>query len=114
MILVCEMNRYRMVRVLIMFDLPMDDTVAVRHYTQFRKFLIRQGYFMIQYSIYCKIMLNRDSIKSHIEYIKRYLPPDGAVYVLQVTEKQYQGMKLLTGKKQIIEEKLTIDKTIIF
>ena len=49
-----------------------------------------------------------------IEYIKRYLPPDGAVYVLQVTEKQYQGMKLLTGKKQIIEEKLTIDKTIIF
>ena len=49
MILVCEMNRYRMVRVLIMFDLPMDDTVAVRHYTQFRKFLIRQGYFMIQY-----------------------------------------------------------------
>ena len=53
-------------------------------------------------------------ILSHIEYIKRYLPPDGAVYVLQVTEKQYQSMKLLTGKKQIIEEKLTIDKTIIF
>ena len=60
------------------------------------------------------ITLSLGSIKSHIEYIKRYLPPDGAVYVLQVTEKQYQGMKLLTGKKQIIEEKLTIDKTIIF
>ena len=44
-------------------------------------------------------MSNRDTVKSHIEYIKRYLPPDGAVYVLQVTEKQYQGMKLLTGKQ---------------
>ena len=55
-----------------MFDLPMDDTVAVRNYTQFRKLLLRQGYFMIQYSIYCKIMPNRDSVKSHIEYIKRY------------------------------------------
>ena len=113
MILVCEMNRYRMVRVLIMFDLPMDDTVAVRHYTQFRKFLIRQGYFMIQYSIYCKLFPNREAAVKHVDILKRNVPVEGHVRVMMVTEKQYSKMVLLTGNKSHQESSINSDAFII-
>ncbi len=108
------MNGYRAMRLLLMFDLPMENNTEIRRYTHFRKYLLSEGYFMIQYSIYCKILPNRDSAKAYIRRVKQHLPPDGSVFVLEVTEKQYQDMVLLKGSKLVVEQKLTTDKVITF
>ena len=47
--------RYRMMRLMIMFDLP----VERREYRQFRKRLINEGFLMIQYSIYERVCVSR-------------------------------------------------------
>lgn len=74
------MSDYRFMRILLFFDLPVDDAIAVRRYTRFRKLLIQSGYQMLQYSVYCKICPNRDTVKWHMDYLTKHLPSDGFCY----------------------------------
>lgn len=105
---------FRTVRLLVMFDLPTENHSDVKNYTKFRKFLIKEGYFMMQYSVYCKIVVNRDSVKWAIQAIKKNLPPSGSVCILQVTEKQYQSMQLLSCRDEMMEKKISVDNLLIF
>lgn len=41
-----------------MFYITMKTDKDIREYTQFRKFLIKNGFLMMQYSIYAKICSN--------------------------------------------------------
>ena len=58
-------------RLIVFFDLPVKTKKQIRIYTKFRKFLISKGYLMLQYSVYSKILNNRDSAKSQIDLIKK-------------------------------------------
>lgn len=97
--------RFRFMRVIVFFDLPMLTKANVREYTKFRKYLISQGFIMIQKSVYSKIALNRTASLAVIENLKRNLPQTGLVQILVITEKQYQSMEFLVGEGQ----KETID-----
>ena len=66
---------------------------------KFRKFLIKDGFFMLQFSVYTKIARNHDDATRCIERVKRNLPKVGSVRVLSVTEKQYASMLLLVGEE---------------
>lgn len=101
-------------RVLLFFDLPMLSDVEVRRYTRFRKYLISNGYVMMQYSIYSKIFPNRDTVKWHLQELNSQLPPDGSVMVMQVTEKQYQSIQNLVGSKKALNRKITSKKLLTF
>ena len=70
---------YRFMRVILMFDLPVKTKKDRKIYHDFRKRLIREGYLMIQYSVYCKICSNRDSAQLIIDKIKREAPQKGNV-----------------------------------
>ncbi|MFV0498917.1 MAG: CRISPR-associated endonuclease Cas2 [Bacilli bacterium] len=50
--------RYRVTRIIVMFYITMKTDKDIREYTQFRKFLIKNGFLMMQYSIYAKICSN--------------------------------------------------------
>lgn len=51
---------------------------------------------------------NREGIAAkHTERLKKHLPPKGSVRVLQITEKQYNAMKILVGEKTATEDFLT-------
>lgn len=85
--------------IMIFFDLPTFTKNDKRQYLQFRKFLINEGFFMIQYSIYMKVC-HREKVKSNLNRVANNLPQNGNIRSLEVTEKQYQNMKLLLGKKK--------------
>ena len=97
--------RFRFMRVIIFFDLPMLTKRDVRQYTTFRKYLITQGFVMIQKSVYSKITLNGTASNAVIDNLKKNLPETGLVQILVITEKQYQNMEFLVGEGQ----KETID-----
>ena len=101
-------------RILLFFDLPMVSSAEVRRYTRFRKYLLSNGYIMMQYSIYSKIFPNRDTVKWHLKELERNLPPDGSIMLLTVTEKQYQSIKNLVGSKRALDRKITSKKLLIF
>lgn len=89
----------RFMRVLVFFDLPVNTAKKRRLYTQFRKFLLQEGFMMLQYSVYSRTVRNHDDALAHLAHIEKNLPPEGSVRALTITEKQYAGMHLLLGEK---------------
>ncbi len=82
-----------------MFDLPTLTSKDRRSYLIFRKFLIKNGYMMLQYSIYTKITINRNVMDMHIKKLKSNVPEKGLVQLLSVTEKQFSEMQILIGEE---------------
>ena len=91
-------------RLIIFFDLQMSTKREVRIYTRFHKWLISNGYMMMQYSIYCKIFANRDSALKHLQIVRKSVPKTGQVRAMLITEKQYSSIYLLSGVLSSQEE----------
>lgn len=100
-------------RIILFFDLPMITEDDKRIYTRFRKELVRNGYMMLQFSVYSKICTNREAAVNNILKIKKNVPENGSIRILLVTEKQYSKMEIILGGKSRIENILTIDPLII-
>ncbi|PNZ25331.1 CRISPR-associated endonuclease Cas2 [Staphylococcus petrasii] len=105
---------YRFMRVLLMFDLPVETKKQRRIYSKFRKRLIEDGFLMMQYSIYIKSVINKDAANQTIKRVNNFLPPEGHVRALMITEKQYQHMQILLGEENQNIEILGDNRTIIF
>ena len=86
-------------RVVVFFDLPVLTDANRRDYRQFRKFLIKSGFMMVQESVYCKIEQNSSVGDAIVDNIKKNKPREGLVQVLRVTEKQYNKMDYIVGQK---------------
>ena len=97
----------RNMRILVFFDLPVITKKQRKNYATFRKFLVKDGYNMLQYSVYCRITRNHDDAQKHINRLCRNLPPEGSVRVMLITEKQYGAMEVLVGKMTASENHLT-------
>ena len=87
-------------RVIVFFDLPAETLENKRNYRQFRKFLIKKGFMMLQESVYCKIALNQTVANAIVGAVKSNKPDDGLVQMLVITEKQYSRMEYVVGEKQ--------------
>ncbi|HZG10654.1 MULTISPECIES: CRISPR-associated endonuclease Cas2 [Kurthia] len=98
-------------RMIIFFDLPVETAIQKRHYRQFRKYLIESGYFMMQYSVYSKIILNPQSMQYHRAKLLKQLPPHGLVEALVVTEKQYANIETLVGNTIERDENHSTNRT---
>ena len=104
----------RFMRMLVLFDLPTVTKAEKRAYTLFRRFLINDGYDMLQFSVYGRIVPNRDGEEKHFARVVANLPPEGSVRVLTVTEKQFASMKVLVGLPLFQEKKVNIDQMLLF
>lgn len=101
-------------RILVFFDLPVVKREDRKEYQQFRRFLINDGYTMIQFSVYSRICNGSEGIHKHVLRLKKNLPPKGSVRFLQVTEKQYSEMKFLVGNQKPQEKKINAQQLSIF
>lgn len=82
-----------------MFDLPVDTASEQREYRIFRKELLRNGFTMLQYSVYYRTLQNRAAGKRYERAIKRFLPEHGEVRLISVSEKQFNDMQVLVGSR---------------
>jgi len=89
---------FRIMRLIVMFDLPVNTSKQRRDYTRFRKFLIKNGYAMMQYSVYSKIILNHSVLNFQKDLLKQNVPPKGYVETLVITEKQYTNIEMIVGE----------------
>lgn len=89
-------------RVIVMFDLPVDTSMNRRHYRWFRKFLIDEGFVMMQESIYTKICPNMHSVNKVELNVRKHCPPKGLVQVMMVTERQFASMKMFVGEADTV------------
>lgn len=94
----------RFMRMLVFFDLPTLTKSDRRTASRFRNFLIKDGYTMLQLSVYSRICKGKDDVEKHSNRLKSLIPEDGSVRLLTVTEKQYVTMEILVGKQKKEEE----------
>lgn len=106
------MSSLRFMRMLVMFDLPTETAEERRSYRKFRKALIKNGFIMLQESVYCKLLTTPSVEHSVRRLIYREKPSAGVVQTLMVTEKQFSKMEYVVGesKNDIVdtEERLVI------
>lgn len=88
---------YRYMRMILMFDMPVDTSEERKTYRKFRNFLINEGFVMHQFSIYSKLLLNNTANNAMIERLKANNPKKGNITLLTVTEKQFSRMVYLNG-----------------
>jgi len=86
--------------IIVLFDLPTDDPQARKDYTVFRKFLLEDGYSMMQYSVYMRHCSSEENAQVHCRRVKSHLPPDGEVRIVKITDKQFSKMEVYFGKKR--------------
>lgn len=98
------MNRfseYRIMWVLVFFDLPTETKKDRKTYAEFRKNLQRDGFTMFQFSIYVRHCASSENAAVHIKRVKSMLPEFGKVGIMCITDKQFSNIELFYGKKNV-------------
>lgn len=98
-------------RILVLFDLPTITILDKTEYRRFRKFLIKNGFMMMQESVYCRLVLNSTASNAMIQNIKKNKPISGLVQILTITEKQFSKIDMVTGDYQ--SDVLDSDKRLV-
>lgn len=95
-------------RLLIFFDLPVTTKKERTIATQFRNYLIKDGFYMVQFSVYSRICNTMESAQLHETRIKKQVPDNGSVRSMIVTEKQYASMNILVGVPKPKEKNVSV------
>jgi len=104
----------RFMRMLVFFDLPTVTRADKRAYTLFRRFLLQDGYDMIQWSVYGRIVNGADDEEKHLKRLVANMPQKGSVRYLKISEKQFAGIQILLGTLTVQEEKVGMQQLLLF
>ena len=99
---------------IVFFDLPVKTKLQRKTATKFRNFLLQDGFFMVQFSVYCRICNGYDDVEKHKARIRTNKPDNGSVRLLVITEKQYEKMELIIGNLVTEEKHAVFEQLSIF
>lgn len=94
-------SEYRIMWILVFFDLPTETKKDKKAYVLFRKQLQRDGFTMFQFSIYVRHCASMENANVHIKRVKSFLPEYGHVGILCITDKQFGSIDLFYGQKAV-------------
>lgn len=100
-------------RLIVFFDLPVETAKQRKDYRQFRKYLLKDGYLMLQESVYARLVVNDGAAGAAIARLRKNRPPSGLVQVLKVTERQFETMAYITGSREAHDEIDTMEELLI-
>jgi CRISPR-associated protein Cas2 len=89
---------YRLMWLMVIFDLPVGSKKERRAATRFRNFLLDQGFQMSQFSVYMRFCGGKDQAEVYIKRVQRALPKTGLVQILSFTDRQYETIISFDGR----------------
>lgn len=92
-----RLNAYRILWVLVFFDLPTETKAQRKIYAKFRKDILKDGFQMFQFSIYMRHCSSRENANVHVNRVKKILPARGHVGIMCITDKQFGMMEIFYG-----------------
>ena len=95
-----RLNAYRVMWTLVMFDLPTETKKHRKLAAKFRKDLLQDGFQMFQFSMYIRHSNSSENAQVHRKRVKKSLPSEGKIGILQITDKQFGQMEVFYGKKE--------------
>ena len=103
----------RYMRIFVFFDLPVDTSRDRRNYRVFRRELIKQGFVMLQESVYVKITLTNAVTVAAIENVRKICPDRGTIHILKVTEKQFSDIVDINNSGALESSVMSSDSVVI-
>jgi CRISPR-associated protein Cas2 len=98
-----RLNQYQILWIFVFFDLPTETKQDRKNYAQFRKNLQKDGFTMMQYSIYVRHCSSRENADVHIKRVKSFLAPKGEIIIFSLTDKQFGMMEFFRSQKEIVK-----------
>ncbi|MDA3615446.1 CRISPR-associated endonuclease Cas2 [Polluticaenibacter yanchengensis] len=96
-----RLNAYRVMWVIVMYDLPTETKLERSKAAKFRKQILEDGFQMFMFSKYIRHCFSMENAQVHIKRVKSLLPEHGHIGILCVTDKQFGEIQVYHGKKQI-------------
>lgn len=93
-----RINAYRIMWVLVMYDLPMVTPLEKKRYAAFRQKMLADGFQRFQFSLYLRHCASRENADVHVKRVKSFLPPRGHIGIIAITDKQFGMMEIFFGK----------------
>lgn len=93
-----HLSGYRLMWILVMFDLPTDTKAERKAANAFRHFLLDEGFERSQFSIYARFVNGKEAFETRVRRIERAMPARGDVQILSFTDRQYRDIVHLTGR----------------
>jgi len=85
---------------MVIFDLPVVDPDERKAATEFRNYLLDEGFEMAQFSVYVRFCAGSEKVEALTRRIKEHLPEAGKVDILFFTDKQYEKIQSFHGQKR--------------
>ncbi len=94
-----RLSQYRVMWVMVFFDLPTTSKKEKKAYMSFKKSLQKDGFTMFQFSIYVRNCASMENANVHMKRVKGFLPEVGNVCIMCITDKQFGDIEVFIGKR---------------
>ena len=94
-----RISEYRIMWVLVLFDLPTETKKERKAAADFRKRIMADGFTMFQFSIYLRHCPSRENADVHIKRVKSIMPAYGHIGIMCITDKQFGDMEIFSNQK---------------
>lgn len=92
-----DTEKFKMGWLIVAFDLPVITKKQRKAATDFRNFLIDDGFTMMQFSVYVRFCVTFARQETHVARVKKNLPPEGSVRAIFVTRSQWERSFVIHG-----------------
>lgn len=104
---------YKIMRLMVIFDMPVQTDDQRREYRKFRDFIMDDGFGMLQYSVYVRYCPNDCDATKHIDRITKKKPKYGNIRIIKITENQFASMIMIAGEKSEQEQVVSPDQLLM-
>lgn len=108
-----QLNKYKIMWMMVLFDLPVTEDGEAKKASTFRKNLLDLGFEMCQFSVYCRFFADRQKAEPYVKRITEKVPPNGNVSILFFTDKQF-GDTINLHNRQVQEAKNKPEQLCLF
>ena len=109
-----KISDYRKMRAAVLFDLPSVEKKDISNNQKFIKKLKKIGFYMLQFSVYTKVLINQSEYDRIIKKVKQIIPNKGNIIILKLTDKQYNEMIYLNGEKNKYDSIVGLNNVVYF
>ena len=94
------LSGYRIVWLIVLFDLPVVTKLQRAAAARFRHDLLDEGFEMSQYSVYLRHCAGKEQADALARRVELAMPKEGKVHMIQITDKQYENIRTFRGRKR--------------
>lgn len=103
-----DLEKFKMGWLVVAFDLPVLTKSQRKAASAFRDFLLDDGFQMMQFSVYVRPCVSFARQETHLDRVRKGIPPEGKVRAFFVTRAQWERSYVIHGSpaKEVSPERI--------